>query len=58
MSKSKRCPRCNSPNPRLHPSVQHEGEVQLCEHPWHETGELAASGFPAKVNLIAEVANG
>lgn len=31
-----RCPRCDSPQPHLHPAVQHEGEVHICPHPWHE----------------------
>ena len=30
------CPRCHSPQPHLHPAVQHEGEVQPCPHPFHE----------------------
>lgn len=38
----KRCPRCDSPDPKLHPAMQFEGEVQPCEHPWH--GEHA--GMP------------
>lgn len=29
------CPRCGSNNPKLHPAVQHEGEVQVCQHPFH-----------------------
>ena len=29
------CPKCHSPNPRLHPALQHEGEVSLCRDPWH-----------------------
>jgi hypothetical protein len=33
--KPKRCPRCGSPDPRKHPAMQYEGEVQLCRHPWH-----------------------
>jgi hypothetical protein len=30
-----RCPRCDSPSPHLHPSVQYEGETQPCSHTWH-----------------------
>lgn len=30
-----RCPTCDSPNPKLHPAVQHEGEVEMCRDPWH-----------------------
>jgi hypothetical protein len=29
------CPRCGSPNPKLHPAVQYEGEVQVCTDEWH-----------------------
>ena len=32
----KRCPRCDSPQPHLHPAVQWEGEVHICPHEWHE----------------------
>lgn len=31
-----KCPRCHSPEPKLHPAVQFEGEVSPCPHPWHE----------------------
>ncbi len=34
-----RCPACGSSSPHLHPALQHEGEVQLCEHPWHASTE-------------------
>jgi Zn finger protein HypA/HybF involved in hydrogenase expression len=30
-----RCPRCDSPDPQLHPAVQHGGEVQPCPHRFH-----------------------
>ncbi len=30
-----KCPRCDSPQPHLHPAVQVEGEVQPCSNPWH-----------------------
>lgn len=30
-----RCPRCNSPQPHLHPAAQFEGEVQVCAHDFH-----------------------
>lgn len=30
-----KCPTCDSPNPKMHPAMQHEGEVQPCRDPWH-----------------------
>lgn len=41
---SDKCPTCESPQPHLHPAVQHEGEVHLCRDPWHastESGRVA-----------------
>lgn len=32
---SDKCPRCGSPQPHLHPAVQHEGEVQVCLDEFH-----------------------
>ena len=32
------CPRCDSPQPQLHPAVQAGGEVQPCPHEFHQPG--------------------
>ena len=32
-----RCPRCDSPEPHLHPAMQFEGEVETCTHDFHLT---------------------
>lgn len=32
---ARKCPRCGSPSPNLHPAMQCEGEVQPCPHAWH-----------------------
>lgn len=42
-----RCPRCDSPQPHLHPAVQAEGEVQPCFHPYHE--QVTAQNTPDKI---------
>lgn len=33
----RKCPRCNSAHPHLHPAVQFEGEVEVCTHDFHLT---------------------
>jgi hypothetical protein len=37
-----RCPTCHSPDPALHPAVQYEGEVQICEDSWHSPLPVSA----------------
>jgi NTP pyrophosphatase (non-canonical NTP hydrolase) len=34
-----KCPRCESPESKLHPAVQFEGEVQPCPHEFHKSAE-------------------
>lgn len=33
----RKCPRCTSTRPHLHPAVQHGGEVELCTDDFHLT---------------------
>lgn len=33
-----KCPRCDSPAPKLHPAMQFEGEVSPCSHEYHGEG--------------------
>jgi hypothetical protein len=33
--KTRRCPTCDSPSPKLHPAVQCGGEVGICRDKWH-----------------------
>jgi hypothetical protein len=35
MDRRSRCPRCDSPQPHLHPALQFEGEGQPCDHDYH-----------------------
>lgn len=35
MKQAEECPRCGSPEPHLHPSVQFGGEVETCPHEFH-----------------------
>ena len=35
MTTTKKCPKCNSPSPHLHPAMQFEGEVQPCDNDYH-----------------------
>jgi len=46
----KRCPRCNSPEPHLHPAMQFEGEVQTCLHEYHLTP--TPQNTPDKISKI------
>lgn len=52
-----RCPRCNSPQPHLHPAVQHEGEGVPCPDAFHltvtpqNTHELIARTQALIINL-------
>lgn len=40
------CPKCGSHNPKLHPAVQHEGEVQICSDSYHLADEaIGKTGF-------------
>lgn len=38
MSHPAHCPTCDSPDPKLHPAMQWEGEVQPCDDMWHRIG--------------------
>lgn len=42
------CPRCGSPDPRRHPAVQYEGEVQMCPDAFHAPREARLEGTLAK----------
>lgn len=49
---NRRCPRCDSPAPHLHPATQHEGEAQVCPHVFHR--QVTARNTPARLaRLVA-----
>jgi len=45
------CPTCLSPQPHLHPAVQHEGEVSICKDPFHSkvTSQNPKVGVPIRL---------
>jgi hypothetical protein len=44
VSRPKKCPTCDSPDPKLHPSMQPDGgEVQICRNSWHEAEPVEES---------------
>ncbi len=42
-----RCPKCDSPQPHLHPAVQCDGEVHVCSDDFHRT--ITPSNTPEKI---------
>lgn len=46
-----RCPRCNSPDPKRHPALQFEGEVEPCTHPFHNGGSMTATAVAGNTHL-------
>ncbi len=63
-SQNNNCPKCGSPQPHLHPAVQHEGEVHICLDPWHSQslpggfGKLAQDITDNRVGGPADRARG
>ena len=47
-----RCPRCDSPQPHLHPAVQCEGEVQLCSHEYHH--QVTSQNTQERIDSLEE----
>lgn len=45
-AEAERCLTCDSPSPHLHPAIQYEGEVTVCNNPFHArvTPENASAG--------------
>lgn len=49
----KKCPTCQSPQPHLHPAMQHEGEVQPCRDAFHLT--VTPQNTIEKIEKIAKI---
>lgn len=55
-----KCPRCDSPDPSLHPAMQFEGEVQPCGDLWHTPAHEAIPGdsLSTTVEKLREACSG
>lgn len=52
---SERCPVCSSPDPKLHPAVQHEGEVSICGDRFHSI--IPPRSHPTRTPALAAEIN-
>ena len=48
------CPTCGSPDPKRHPAVQWEGEVQPCSDAWHSPPRAEVKRAVARLDALAE----
>lgn len=57
MTPTKQCPKCSSPQRHLHPSLQHEGEVSLCDDPYHRlvTSENTKERTAGVLKILKEI---